>query len=102
MGKIHVMKKSTGHKEMIICIILFLSAVIPVSCKAPPERVNTENGYAIKGFDPVAYFTMGGPVKGDKRFAYEWNGATWLFSAESNRELFMNDPERYAPQYGGY
>jgi YHS domain-containing protein len=102
MGKTQVMKKTIGYKEMIICLILCFVSVILISCKAPPERVNAENGYAIKGFDPVAYFTAGEPVKGDKRFAYQWKGATWLFSAESNRVLFINDPERYAPQYGGY
>jgi YHS domain-containing protein len=102
MGKIQMMRKSVGHREMVICVILFFSAIITVSCKAPPEGINTEHGYAIKGFDPVAYFTVGEPVKGDNRFSYQWKGATWLFSNEGNRELFMNAPERYAPQYGGY
>ncbi len=59
-------------------------------------------GGAIKGYDPVAYFTEGKAVKGSKEFTYEWNGATWRFSSAENRDLFAGNPEHYAPQYGGY
>ncbi|EAR08206.1 YHS domain-containing (seleno)protein [Reinekea blandensis] len=57
---------------------------------------------AIRGYDPVAYFTQQQPVEGSADWEYEWNGATWRFSSEENRNRFMNDPEAYAPQYGGY
>ena len=57
---------------------------------------------AIHGYDPVAYFTEGKPVPGDKEFEHEWNGATWRFASAEHRDLFRKDPERYAPQYGGY
>ena len=59
-------------------------------------------GPAIGGFDAVAYFTTGAPTEGDARYTHEWNGATWRFALPENRELFKADPERYAPQYGGY
>jgi YHS domain-containing protein len=59
-------------------------------------------GVAIKGYDPVAYFAKGRPVKGLKEFSYKWNDAKWYFSSAQNRDLFASDPERYAPQYGGY
>jgi YHS domain-containing protein len=45
---------------------------------------------------------MGKPVKGDEQFAYEWNGAQWLFSSRELLDLFAANPEKYAPQYGGY
>ena len=61
-----------------------------------------EDSIAIRGTDPVAYFTQGRPVEGSTEFAYEWNGATWLFSSALNRARFISDPEAYAPQYGGY
>ena len=41
-------------------------------------------------------------MKGKKEFSYEWNDATWRFASAENRDLFAADPERYAPQYGGY
>jgi YHS domain-containing protein len=67
------------------------------------DPVNTtEEGVAIHGYDPVAYFLEGRPRIGHAAFAYTWNGATWHFSSASNRDLFAGDPEKYAPQYGGY
>lgn len=68
--------------------------------KEPP--VYAEEGVAIQGYDPVAYFEVGQPVAGDRQFEYEWQGATWRFSSAENRDLFASDPEQYAPQYGGY
>jgi YHS domain-containing protein len=56
----------------------------------------------IKGYDPVAYFTTGKPVKGSKDFEYQWMGATFRFSSKENLELFKKTPGKYAPQYGGY
>ena len=57
---------------------------------------------AIRGYDPVAYFTENKPLKGSKDFSVEYLGATWLFVSANNRQLFIDDPEKYMPQYGGY
>lgn len=57
---------------------------------------------AVQGYDPVAYFTAGQPVKGEEAFEVEWNGALFRFASAENRDLFLADPEAYAPQYGGY
>lgn len=66
-------------------------------------EVNTNwRGLAIKGYDPVAYFTDGRPVEGTSDFEHEWNGATWRFASAAHRDLFAADPGKYAPQYGGY
>jgi YHS domain-containing protein len=59
-------------------------------------------GIAIKGYDAVAYHTEGRPVEGSDEFEAEWNGATWRFANAEHRDLFVADPERYAPAYGGY
>ena len=59
-------------------------------------------GKAIKGYDTVAYFTQGKATKGDGDFTYEWNGGKWYFSTEQNLQEFIQNPEKYAPQYGGY
>lgn len=60
------------------------------------------NGIAIRGFDTVAYFTESKAVKGKASIATQWNGATWHFSKQEHLDLFVADPEAYAPQYGGY
>ncbi len=62
----------------------------------------TKRGYAVSGYDTVAYFTVGKPVKGDKKISTEWNGATWLFSSEEHKNLFVANPEKYAPAYDGH
>ena len=59
-------------------------------------------GVAIKGYDPVAYFTEGRPIKGSAEFTKEWLGASWHFASATNREAFVGDPEKYMPQFGGY
>ena len=57
---------------------------------------------AINGYDPVAYFTVGKPVKGQDGLVTDWMGAKWKFSSQANLDLFKSNPEKYAPQYGGY
>lgn len=61
-----------------------------------------ETGIAIRGYDTVAYFTLNKPVKGNKKYSVDWSDATWWFSTQEHADLFENDPESYAPQYGGY
>lgn len=69
---------------------------------APGQAYYAEDGVAIRGTDPVAYFVDGAPIAGDSAYALKWNGATWHFASAENRDLFEADPEAYAPQYGGY
>ena len=63
---------------------------------------STASEGAIRGYDPVAYFTEGGPVKGKPGLRLEWQGAVWSFASEENRAAFAADPEKFAPRYGGY
>jgi len=57
---------------------------------------------AVGGYDTVAYFTEGKPVKGLREYKTSYKGANWYFSSSANLEAFKNSPEKYAPQYGGY
>jgi len=67
-------------------------------------EVNT--GYfgdvAIKGYDPVAYFTMSKAVRGSEDFSHRWLGATWRFSSAEHMKSFQARPAKFSPQYGGY
>ncbi len=67
---------------------------------AGPQYV--EDGYALSGYDPVAYFTQDAAVRGDEAITHAYNGATWLFASEEHRDLFAADPEAYAPAYDGH
>jgi enamine deaminase RidA (YjgF/YER057c/UK114 family) len=57
---------------------------------------------SIGGYDPVAYFTDDKPVPGKPEFEYLWHDARWRFASADHRDLFMKDPEHYAPQFDGY
>jgi YHS domain-containing protein len=69
---------------------------------SPVAAVNTTDGVALKGYDPVAYFVSGQPTPGVEPHTYDWKGVTYRFASNDNLELFKADPEKYLPQYGGY
>ena len=69
---------------------------------SPPVYTGWFSRTALNGYDPVAHFEAGQPVKGDTRFTHEYKGATWQFANAAHRDRFIADPEAYAPQYGGY
>lgn len=69
---------------------------------AQTSPVYAEGGVAVDGTDVVAYFTQSRPVKGDPAITHSWNGSIWQFTNEANRDAFAQDPESYAPQFGGY
>jgi len=89
---------------------LILSALLAVGFLAfadvgamATDATGTEvYGVAIKGYDPVAYFTENRAVKGNSAFAYNWNEARWYFSKAENRDLFAANPEKYTPHHGGF
>ena len=70
--------------------------------EAAAETIFVEDGVAIRGAAPVAYFTEGNYVPGTADFIHEWAGATWQFASAENRDAFVADPDAYAPEYGGF
>ncbi|MEP6713000.1 MAG: YHS domain-containing (seleno)protein [Ferruginibacter sp.] len=94
-------------------IIIALVAVVFIFAKykhISPISLNMHNKInqavfsdkAIEGYDPVAYFTQQKAVKGEEINSYKWNDATWYFSSTENMNLFKANPDKYAPQFGGY
>jgi hypothetical protein len=86
------------------CLLL-----IGLSAHAAPPVNTLKNSFfssptdtAISGYDTVAYFTENKPVKGLDANVFEWKGAKWKFASAGNLELFKANPDKYAPQYGGY
>jgi len=59
-------------------------------------------GVAINGYDPVAFFSDSKSEMGKKEFLYKWNGAEWYFTSKNHMEMFKENPDKYAPQYGGF
>jgi YHS domain-containing protein len=88
---------------IIIAFTLTSCGLIPTQAKSAIESVNVDQSrLAIKGYDPVAYFTQAAPVEGLQQFTAEYNGAVYQFSSAENQALFNGSPAQYAPQYGGY
>lgn len=77
-----------------------LAGTVPATAAEPP--VFQRNGLAIGGYDPVAYFTEGKPVRGKAAHSFRWNGATWRFASAAHLARFRAEPVKYAPRYGGY
>ena len=69
---------------------------------AGPVAWGDEARIAIAGYDAVAYFTDAKPVPGRTEFEYAWHDARWQFASSAHRDLFIGNPEHYAPQYDGY
>lgn len=89
-----------GALGVVLAVFLFLAAAMPAA--AGTDEVFNRNGLAVRGTDVVAYFTEGRPVKGKAAFEHEWKGVRWRFASAAHRDAFAADPEKYAPQFGGY
>ena len=81
--------------------------ILSVSLNAFAGEYNTKIGFfgtdfVIGGYDVVAYFTEDAAVKGSEKIEHTWKDSRWLFSSEEHKALFVANPEKYAPQYGGY
>jgi len=93
-----------------VVLMLGTAALLASTAATAAPAINTlkaglfggRSDTAILGYDTVAYFADGKPVKGQDAFTYEWMGAKWKFASQAHLDLFKANPEKYAPQYGGY
>lgn len=85
-------RKILGFGFLLLVPTLGQSKVLP----------NIESGVGIHGYDPVSYFLANGPVEGKKNLSFKFEGVTYLFANDLNREAFKKEPQRYVPAYGGW
>lgn len=85
-------------------LTLGLAALFGVSTAVAQQAAYNvdRDGIGLKGYDPVAYFTEGAPVKGKPAFAATHDGVTYRFASAEHRQQFQAEPAKYLPQYGGY
>ena len=86
-------------KRILLGVIALI--LMPLAVAGKPATFATGDG-AIRGYDPVTYFTVGEPTPGKDKYSTRWQGAIYKFSSAENLALFKSDPAQYAPQYGGY
>ena len=83
-------------------MLRLLAVLLLFTANAFAQHNVDSSGLALKGYDPVAYFTEKKPVRGKGEFTAQHEGATYRFASAANRDAFAADPGKYAPQYGGY
>jgi enamine deaminase RidA (YjgF/YER057c/UK114 family) len=86
----------SGLKPTAMLLGLLSATVLAATARGDEARLS------ISGYDSVAYFTDGKPVQGKSEFEYLWHKLRWRFASGEHRDLFIKDPNRYAPQYDGY
>ena len=86
----------------IVGAVTGFAAILMVAVPAWAGEFFEKDGAAVRGYDAVAYFSSGKPVKGSEDFKAEYKGSTFHFASKANQEAFAAEPARYAPQYGGY
>lgn len=90
----------------LFCVVMLLGFVPALFAQSTPatrsKHFNLEKGVAIQGYDPVAYFTSNAAVKGKNSFTATYQGVVYQFSTDANRKLFLANPTKYEPQYGGW
>ena len=96
------MKSAAAIMRLCSLFIMTTFIIFPTQASAKSFINKDWRGVAIKGYDPVAYFTLNKPLEGKKEFEYKWQDAIWRFTNEDHLKLFRFDPEKYAPKYGGY
>lgn len=93
------MKLSTIFKSISVAAAFTVSSL----AFAVENNINVnDNDLAIHGYDPVSYFTQSKATKGNSNYSATFEGAIYHFSTKANRDKFKSDPEKFAPQFGGY
>jgi YHS domain-containing protein len=82
----------------------FVSAAMAVAfCgRATAQTVVPANRVALKGYDPVSYFTDGKPEKGSSDFTFAFDDTVYWFKSAEHKAKFAANPEQYAPQFDGF
>ena len=93
------MKIVTLIKSVVVAASLLIGSV---SFAADIDVNATENDIAINGYDAVSYFTQSKAVKGSQKYTASHKSAIYQFSSKDNRDLFRMNPEKFAPQFGGF
>ena len=90
-------------KKILIIVIAFVSITLNAQTAAKrTSEFNLEKKVAIQGYDPVSYFTQKKAVKGKSSIATTYEGITYNFSSQANKDTFLKNPVNYEPQYGGW
>lgn len=95
--------RSTLKIAAVVAVASFNAPAVLAFSETSMSTVNIDTaGVALRGHDPVAYFTVGAPTPGVPEFTASHDGATYRFASAANRDAFTKEPAKFAPQYGGF
>ena len=99
-----MLSKAWGMFTRSFMSVFLVAGWVTLSFAGDPQKMIAigPDDVAIKGYDTVAYFTENRPMKGTPEFVHSWRDVEWYFANAKHRSLFADDPERYAPQFGGF
>jgi len=91
-------------KNLIVVIVCAVFSLNNLNAQATlrKKHFNVEYNLALQGYDPVAYFVSKKAIEGKKSLSTTFEGVIYYFSSQNNKELFLKEPEKYEPQYGGW
>lgn len=91
-------------KNIIVILIISVFSLQQSLAQAPlrKKHYNLEKGVAIQGYDPVSYFSQNKATEGNPKTQVVFDGVTYYFSSSSNKDLFLQNPKKFEPQYGGW
>lgn len=103
------MRRILMSLALLIGGLMTMGPVSPAAQAREPEVSTLKPSFfggtwdaALNGFDTVAYHTEGRPVRGTEDFETQYLGVTWRFASQENLDLFLAEPDKYRPAYGGY
>ena len=92
--------------KVLALVAVAVGAVAPLTSYAVKQTGGEYNtmyaGLGAKGYDVVNYFTDSKPALGSDKHEAVYGGVTWRFASKEHRDMFDANPEKYAPQYGGF
>lgn len=97
--------RSVTMRSVLLALVVPLVLLLGGKPTAAADRQllsTTFTHVAIQGYDTVAYFTDGKAIMGSSEYEYVWGDAKWWFASAEHRTMFIADPDRYMPQFGGF
>ncbi len=84
---------------LFVAVLVIFGTAVSTAALAKDYSHSTPG---LSGFDPVAYFTEGKPMKGSGFHTAVYEGVTYAFASEEHLKQFQADPQKFLPAYGGY
>jgi YHS domain-containing protein len=99
----HLKFRRVNTAVSLLALFLLLAGPLHAGVPGSTSPINVDaQGLALRGYDPVAYFEDGKPTRGAEKLSASYAGARYLFASESHRKLFLENPKKYIPEYGGF